>query len=93
MRRKPGGMGMWPVGRAEVGGRDDGDDALLVERLGAVDRPDQRVCVRAPDDRDVEGVGKRDVVDVLAASSDEPAILDSLYRPTDQGRNRNREDE
>ena len=61
----------------EIGGRHDGSDAVQLPGRCAVHAEHARVCVRAPDERDVEHARQAYVVEEPCPAAQERGILDA----------------
>ena len=70
--------------RAKIGRGDDGVHAGALARGGGVDGADTPVRHRAAQDHRVQQVFAPEVVDELAASAQQPQILDALDRAADE---------
>ena len=72
--------------RADLGRGDDGVHAGRAQRRAGVDRADAAVRDRAAQDRGVQKIVAREVVDELAAPAQKAKVLDALDRAADRRR-------
>ena len=89
LERREGRRGILPQRnyrhcRAEIGRGDDGVHAGALARGGGVDGADTSVRHRAAQDHRVQQVFAREIVDELAASAQQPPILDAFDRAADE---------